>query len=89
MEDLRQLEANKKCFDCHQKGTMYVVMNFGVFICSNCSGIHREMNHKVKGINMCNFTEVELAFLIENGNAVRLISSCLTLFKEPTTKTYG
>jgi len=48
---------------------MYVVMNFGVFICSNCSGIHREMNHKVKGINMCNFTEVELAFLIENGNA--------------------
>jgi hypothetical protein len=68
---------------------MYVVMNFGVFICSNCAGIHREMNHKVKGISMSNFTEVELASLIENGNAVRSLSSCLTLFKEPTTKTYG
>jgi hypothetical protein len=38
---------------------------------------------------MSNFTEVELASLIENGNAVRSLSSCLTLFKEPTTKTYG
>ena len=49
---------------------MYVVSTFGVFICSSCAGIHREMNHKVKGISMCNFSESELAFLSENGNAV-------------------
>lgn len=38
-------------------------MDFGVFVCSFCSGIHREMTHKVKGIGMCNFTEKEAEFL--------------------------
>lgn len=51
---------------------MYVVMNFGVFVCSACAGIHREMTHKVKGISMSNFTASEISFLTENGNAVSL-----------------
>jgi len=49
---------------------MYVVMNFGVFVCSTCAGIHREITHKVKGISMSNFTPTEIQFLVENGNAV-------------------
>ena len=88
MDTLRQLPENKKCFDCQQKvsaikserhahlllvqGTMYIVMNFFVFVCSACAGIHREMNHKVKGISMCVFNEQELKEITENGNAVSL-----------------
>ena len=49
---------------------MYCVMNFFVFVCSSCAGIHRELNHKVKGISMSVFTEQELKDLGENGNAV-------------------
>jgi len=49
---------------------MYVVMNFGVFVCSQCAGIHREINHKVKGISMSNFSDAELQNLTENGNLV-------------------
>ena len=49
---------------------MYCVMNFYVFVCSSCAGIHRELNHKVKGISMSVFTEQELKDLGENGNAV-------------------
>ena len=49
---------------------MYCVMNFFVFVCSTCAGIHREMTHKVKGISMCVFSEQELKDLTENGNAV-------------------
>ena len=49
---------------------MYCVMNFHVFVCSACAGIHREMTHKVKGISMCVFSEQELKDLTENGNAV-------------------
>ena len=58
---------------------MYCVMNFNVFVCSACAGIHREMNHKVKGISMCVFSEQELKELTENGNAVSTSSANLTL----------
>jgi len=51
---------------------MYVVMNFGVFVCSTCAGIHREFSHKVKGISMCNFNDEEVKTLTVNGNAVSL-----------------
>jgi len=53
---------------------MYCVMNFHVFVCSACAGIHREMTHKVKGISMCVFNDQELKDLSENGNAVSLQS---------------
>ena len=49
---------------------MYCVMNFNVFVCSACAGIHREMTHKVKGISMSVFTEQELKDLEKDGNAV-------------------
>jgi len=45
-------------------------MDFGIFVCSTCSGIHREITHKVKGIGMSNFNEKELDFLEKNGNDV-------------------
>ena len=56
------------------QGTMYVVINFGVFVCSSCAGIHREMTHKVKGISMSTFTPEDLKLLNEKGNAVSLSS---------------
>ena len=49
---------------------MYVVMNFGVFVCSACAGIHREMTHKVKGISMSTFSDDDLKMLNVEGNAV-------------------
>jgi hypothetical protein len=68
---LRQLEANKSCFDCQQKGTMYCVMApFFVFVCSGCAGVHRELNNKVKGISMSNFSEAETDALKQLGNKV-------------------
>lgn len=45
-------------------------MNFGVFTCSACAGIHRELSHKVKGISMSEFNDAEIKVLAENGNEV-------------------
>jgi hypothetical protein len=45
-------------------------MDFGVFVCSACSGVHRDMTHKVKGVSMCNFSDKEIDFLTNNGNKV-------------------
>jgi len=43
-------------------------MSFGTFVCSRCSGLHRELNHKVKGLGMCVFKDDEVAFLTKWGN---------------------
>ena len=45
-------------------------MDFGIFVCSTCSGFHREMTHKVKGVGMSNFSDKELESLQKNGNEV-------------------
>ena len=48
-------------------------MDFGIFVCSTCSGIHRELTHKVKGIGMSNFNDKEIEFLEKNGNEVSIL----------------
>ncbi len=49
--------------------------NFGIFVCSKCAGLHRELNHKVKGIGMCVFSNDEVAFLQKWGNEVSACES--------------
>ena len=34
-----QNQANKKCFDCEQRGPTYVNMTIGSFVCTKCSGM--------------------------------------------------
>ena len=36
-----QHPANKKCFDCDQRGPTYVNMTIGSFVCTKCSGLLR------------------------------------------------
>jgi hypothetical protein len=52
-------------------------MDFGIFVCSTCSGIHRELTHKVKGLAMCNFNDKEIDMLTKNGNEVSLMTRFL------------
>ena len=56
---------------------MYAVMVFGVFVCAHCSGVHRELNHKVKGLSMCVFNEAELKELSKNGKCSWIEVECL------------
>ena len=68
IDKLRKLSENKKCFDCNELGTTYIVMDYGIFVCPGCSGIHREFSNKVKGITMSNFNEKEVDFAKKHGN---------------------
>jgi hypothetical protein len=72
INDIRKLPANKKCFECGEIGTTYIVQDFGIFVCSGCAGIHREFNHRVKGLSMSNFALAELEVLRTQGNEVCL-----------------
>jgi hypothetical protein len=70
LDKLKKKEENKKCFDCGEKGTTYVCIDFGSFICSRCAGILRELNFKVKGTGVSIFNQKEIEILEKNGNEV-------------------
>ena len=60
IEDIRKQGGNKSCFDCGEKGVTYVIPKVGVFVCTRCSGIHRELGNMVKGLGVSNFSEKEI-----------------------------
>lgn len=50
-----KLPANKICADCTSKGPRWAVINMGIFVCVNCSAVHRRMGthiSKVKSTNL-------------------------------------
>ncbi|XP_072964538.1 uncharacterized protein [Typha angustifolia] len=65
---LLKLPANKRCINCNNLGPQYVCTNFWTFICTNCSGAHREFTHRVKSVSMAKFTSQEVSSLQEGGN---------------------
>lgn len=66
---LARLETNKACFECGTKGIQNnVAFPINVFVCSVCAGLHRELGHKIKSINMSKFTDAEVAALRDGGN---------------------
>ena len=68
VEALKKQEANRKCFDCGVVGTTYASLNFGTFVCSQCAGILRGLNYKVKPLGISIFTINEYEILQKNGN---------------------
>ncbi|XP_057733589.1 probable ADP-ribosylation factor GTPase-activating protein AGD14 [Arachis stenosperma] len=65
---LLKLEPNRRCINCNSLGPQYVCTNFWTFVCTNCSGIHREFTHRVKSISMAKFTSQEVNALQGGGN---------------------
>ncbi|KAL8497925.1 hypothetical protein ACS0TY_021320 [Phlomoides rotata] len=51
------------------QGPQYVCTNFSTFICTTCSGLHREFTHRVKSVSMAKFTPQEVSALQGGGNA--------------------
>nr|GMD48954.1 probable ADP-ribosylation factor GTPase-activating protein AGD14 isoform X1 [Ipomoea batatas] len=59
---------NRRCINCNSLGPQYVCTTFWTFICTNCSGIHREFTHRVKSVSMAKFTADEVSSLQAGGN---------------------
>ncbi|KAM8850036.1 arf-GAP domain and FG repeat-containing protein 1b isoform 2-T2 [Spinachia spinachia] len=72
LREMTSLPANRKCFDCDQRGPTYVNMTVGSFVCTTCSGVLRGLNppHRVKSISMTTFTHQEIEFLQKHSNKV-------------------
>lgn len=67
---LAKLEGNKTCADCTEKMPSYVNLTHKTFVCTKCSGIHRELQYKVKGISMSEFNQQEVTELTAGGNVL-------------------
>ncbi|WJZ94630.1 hypothetical protein VitviT2T_013470 [Vitis vinifera] len=65
---LLKLPGNRRCINCNGLGPQYVCTNFWTFVCTTCSGIHREFTHRVKSVSMAKFTSQEVTSLQNGGN---------------------
>ena len=69
LQRIVKLPENKKCFDCSGRGrTQYVVMPLWTFVCTGCSGVHREFSHRVLSLTMHSFTKGQIDLLDSGGN---------------------
>ncbi|KAI3524578.1 hypothetical protein L1887_03237 [Cichorium endivia] len=69
IRNLLKLPENRRCINCNNLGPQYVCTNFWTFVCTTCSGIHREFTHRVKSVSMAKFTSQEVSALQGGGNA--------------------
>ncbi|KAM5566259.1 putative ADP-ribosylation factor GTPase-activating protein AGD14 [Rosa sericea] len=68
IRSLLKLPENKRCINCNSLGPQYVCTTFLTFVCTNCSGVHREFTHRVKSVSMAKFTAEEVNSLQAGGN---------------------
>ena len=88
LKEIQKRPENRHCFDCSGRGNQYVVLNYGVFVCTTCSGIHREEQHKIKSVGMSTFSTEEIKALERGGNgtakSIWLAKACATRPRHPS-----
>ncbi|XP_009377378.2 probable ADP-ribosylation factor GTPase-activating protein AGD14 isoform X2 [Pyrus x bretschneideri] len=68
IRSLLKLPENKRCINCNSLGPQYVCTTFLTFVCTKCSGVHREFTHRVKSVSMAKFNAEEVSALQAGGN---------------------
>ncbi|XP_057247247.1 probable ADP-ribosylation factor GTPase-activating protein AGD15 isoform X4 [Beta vulgaris subsp. vulgaris] len=71
LEGLLKLPQNRECADCRSKGPRWASINLGIFICMQCSGIHRSLGvhiSQVRSITLDTWLPEQVAFMQSMGN---------------------
>jgi len=70
-KELMKIPENKKCFDCDKISCQWASINNGIFLCTNCSGIHRGLGvdkSYIRSILWDNWSDNQLEFMKQGGN---------------------